>query len=244
MKAVTLTFLLWIAGIMVAIAALIIIWTWLLSLLYGSCWADARTELRDFGSEIEGGIRGPSIPAIKYRLDIGGCIAGVVFVNGRNDTIYSTIIEDECSEYSGYRSYMIAIPREFLAAQGDKELQEKLQSRHDEVEEQLGKKLDELKKTLSAWDVIKLYIKKKMGKIPPSYCYEFEHDFTAESIKSIPEGFPADFNAGGEPICLQASPRATTAGGFNYYITTYTCPPDEPPEELARSDSGQEEYVQ
>lgn len=231
--AVTIDLLLWVAGTLLAIIFFIgIVWPWLLSIWYGSCWADARTDLREFGNEIEGAIRGPTSPPIEYRLTIGECIAGVIFINGEEARDkYNKLFEAECSEYSGYKSYMIAIPKEFILVQKDPKFIK-------EFEEQIK----DLKESSKVWDAIKLWIKNKMGRVPDSYCYEFEHDFTSESIKSIPEGFMSDWknkwNPGTEPYCLKAGPVELSVGGFNYYIKPFTCPATEKDELLQEGESG------
>lgn len=215
--AVTIDLLLWVAGTLLAIVFFIgIVWPWLLSIWYGSCWADARTDLKEFGNEIEGGIRAPNSQPIRYKLTIGDCIAGVIFVNGedaRNE--YNKLFEAECSEYSGYKSYMIAVPKEFILAQKDPEFLEKF-----------GDKVNELKEAFKWWDAIKLWVKNKMGRVPDSYCYEFEHGFSNNEY-SMPEGFMDDWknnwNPGTEPYCLgvEAVPYDNS---FNYKIEQVPCP--------------------
>lgn len=225
--AVTIDLLLWIAGTLIAIVFFIgIVWPWLLSIWYGSCWADARTDLREFGSEIEGAIRGPG-HKVDYKLTIGDCIAGVVFVNGNESRDkYNTLFEAECSEYSGYKSYMIAIPEEVIRTLKDPSFKEKYKE-----------EIEKLKKNFKVWDAIKLWIKDKMGRVPPSYCYEFEHDFTPGSIKSLPDNtFLEDmtevnfdiknWNTGEEPYCLQAE-YVGNGNGFRYLITKIQCPAAE-----------------
>jgi hypothetical protein len=209
--------ILFIGGIVIAISFAVFMFViFIPSIVYGSCWAGARTELRDMGREIEGAIRSPSSPPLFYRLDMGNCIAGVVFINGREDPAYSKIISEECSEYSGYKSYMITIPSEFLLVQKDKDL-----------EDELGKSLDDLKSTLSAWDIIKLYMKKKIKTVPSTYCKEFEHEFSVSGINSIPEDFPKSFNTGTEPYCFEISPVPTSGGDFNYQIKKVPCPAEK-----------------
>lgn len=220
---VTHTMILWVAGTLITLFVfIIIVWPWLLSVWYGSCWSDARSDLRGFGREIEGAIRSP-YSALDYRLSIGSCIAGVVFINGRDDINFSGLIKEECEDYSGYKSYMIVIPEEYPKTLTSKKVPESLE---DYVER--------LKDSMSVWGKIKLWINDKLGRIPSSYCYEFEHDFTMDSIKSIPEGFYGgwlnknNWNTGGEPYCLEVSYRGTTGEGYNYQIKPDTCPAKAP----------------
>ena len=215
--AVQIDLLLWVAGTLIAIVVFTgIVWPWLLSVWYGACWSDARSDLREFGHEIEGGIRNPSSMPIDYRLTIGDCIAGVIFVNGEEKRDeYNSLFEAECGEYSGYKSYMIAIPKEYVLAQNNPSFRE-----------EFNEQIDDLKKSLSVWSAIKLWIKDKMGRVPSSYCYEFEHSFT-NSIESIPSGFMNDWknkwNPGTEPYCLRVSP-VPSGDGFSYKIATEPCP--------------------
>ncbi len=222
---VTHTMILWVAGTLITLFVfIVIIWPWLLSVWYGSCWSDARSDLRGFGREIEGAIRSP-YSALDYRLSIGSCIAGVVFINGRDDPNIPKFVTKRCEGYDGYKSYMILIPEEY-----PKTLKSK------DVPESLKDKLEKLKDSISVWGAIELWINDKLGRIPSSYCYEFEHDFTTDerSIKSIPEGFyegwlnENNWNTGSEPYCLRVSYRETTGGGYNYHITQETCPAKAP----------------
>lgn len=213
--AVTIDLLLWIAGTMIAIVFFIgIVWPWLLSIWYGSCWADARTDLRDLGSEIEGAIRSPNSPPIEYSLTIGDCIKGIVFINGKDNPDYYKILNKECSQYSGYKSYMIAIP-----IKPDPEYET----------EGIAEKSKDWQETLSAWDKIKLWLKEKMGRNLPEYCYEFEHAFSPSGINSIPAGYTDpmknDFNSGTNTYCLHISPEHTAVDSdYNYRILEVPCP--------------------
>jgi hypothetical protein len=236
--AITIGILFWVVVVVSTVFILTgVVYPWTLSLWYGSCWADARANLRDLGSEMEGAIRSPNSPPIEYRLTIEECIAGVILVNGKeNRDEYSKLFDAECREYTGFKSYMIAIPYEVILTIEDPEFA-KLNEKYQEM-------LKDLKDSLKIWDVIKLWIKDKMGRIPPSYCREFEHEFSSSpsSIKSIPKGFMGDWknmrNTGKEPYCLHIYPReiAGTQGGFNYVIEQKTCPP-EPPEEPTRDEN-------
>jgi hypothetical protein len=221
--AVTTDLILWVAGTLIAIFVFVgIVWPWLLSIWYGACWADARTDLRGLGQEIETGIRAPVQKGITYELNMGDCVAGVVFVNGREDPVYSKFIEEECSEYSGYKSYMVAIPKEAILAMKNPEFVK-------EYEEMYKEKFENLKDSLDFWDAVKLWVKEKTGRVPPSYCYEFEHSFSGSGKDSIPSDFweglleAENWNKGTGPYCLQIDP-VPTADSFDYRITPYVCP--------------------
>ncbi len=222
--AVTIDLLLWVAGTLLAIFFFIgMVWPWLLSIWYGSCWADARTDLREFGSEIEGAIRGPGTELENYRLTIGSCIGGVVFINGKDYPDAPDFLKEECSEYTGYKSYMVVVPKEIFPLLNDEGFLKKI-----------GKKVNSFWEALSVWDKITLYLKEKMGKVPPTYCYEFEHDFssTEGTIKSIPAGFwdnigdEKNWNTGAEPYCLDVA-YVPASDGYNYAITQKACPAKE-----------------
>ena len=206
--------LLWVAGTLITIVVFTgIIWPWLLSLWYGSCWADARSDIRELGSEIEGSLRGPGRSA-DFRLNIGSCIAGVVFINGGVNSEYKNVIADACEDYDGYKSYIIVIPEEFLIAQKDPSFTEKM-----------TKTINDIKSTLSVWDKISLFVKDKMGRVPPTYCYELEHGFSTEY--SIPEDYPDSWNKGGEPLCLRVSTTSLGESDYNYRIEEIQCKVEE-----------------
>ncbi len=228
---VPIDFMLWVAGTLIAIVVFVaIIWPWVLSFWYGGCWSDARTDIRDLGSEIETGIRSDNPGQfVRYRLSVGDCIGGVAFINGREDPAYSGFIQKECEEYSGYKSYMILFPKEYMLAKDD-EYQKGL-------DEELEEKIDNLKDAMSYWEAFKLWVKEKTGRVPPVYCYELEHAISEDSIKSLPEGFYQDpftesnWNSGTD-YCMLITPRPTSSpGDFNYDIESITCPPRESPEE-------------
>lgn len=230
--AISLELVLFVAGTLITIVFFTtIVWPWLLSIWYGSCWADGRDDLKLLGNEITMATRPHSPPRVQ-RLAIGDCIAGVVFINAEDaPLIYSYIIDEECSEYDGYKSYMIALPSEYLSIQLGDDVKDEILKRHRELEgtakETLEEKLDDLRKRLSTWDIIKLYIKNKMGRVPPSYCYEFEHGFESET--AMPKGLdPLDsstWNTGKEPYCIEIEP-VTLEGkekDFTYRLTQVQC---------------------
>jgi hypothetical protein len=224
-----LDFILWGAGTVMAIVVFVgIVWPWLLGIWYGACWADARTDLREFGHEIESKIRSSNQNQyLDYRLSLGDCIAGVIFIDGEEERDeWSGVLGAECSEYSGFKSYMIAVAKEYILVQDDPSFIEKFK-----------KQIDELKKKLSVWEAVKLWIKDKMGRVPSSYCYEFDHSFTSDSIKSIPKGFSITdskvWNNGTAPYCVRVAPRGISnePGAYNYHMTLIPCPARELTEE-------------
>jgi hypothetical protein len=240
---VTHTIILWVAGTLITIVVFTgVIWPWLLSIWYGSCWADGRTDLKTFGNQMSMATS-PWSPAKTERLTIGDCIAGVVFINANDEPLlYSHIIEDKCSEYDGFKSYMIALPREYLEMQFDDDIREKILKKHKELEDTLGKKLDELRKTLGTWEIITLYLKDKIGRVPPSYCYELEHPIHTDVISgekkpvtTIPAGLDPlkkeTWNTGKEPYCIKIepvemdvmNPDGSVKKDFTYKLTPVQC---------------------
>jgi hypothetical protein len=226
---VTVSIILFVAGTLMTIVFFVmVVWPWMLSIWYGSCWSDARSDLKGLATEIESGVRYPG-SEINYRVSFGDCIAGVVFVNGKDDPSFSKLLADRCSSYDGYKSYMLVIPREYPLSMNPNSLP-------TELYESIKDKLKSLKDSISVWEAIKLWVKDKVGKIPNTYCYEFEHAFTistldSDKIISLPEGFKdnwlnqAYWNTGKDPYCIKVSCTPTSDGGCNYLISPYTtCP--------------------
>jgi len=211
------------AGILFGILAGIGVWYWGESIWYGACWSSAKSNLKSLASEMNS-IRNPDSKPIEHRLKLQSCIAGVVFINGRKDTDFSGFVSEECGEYSGYKSYMIAIPKELILVMNDEGFKK-------EFEEKYKKKLEKIRDSLKAWDVVKLWMKDKFGRVPPSYCKEFEREFSPSGEDSIPRGFregwleQENWNSGAEDYCLEISAvRIAGTEDFNYRIDARGCP--------------------
>jgi hypothetical protein len=220
---VTIDLIMWVAGTLIAVMVFVgIIWPWLLGIWYGSCWTGSRTDLRSFGHEIEGGVRGVD-QFIDYDLSLGTCIAGVVFINSgdaRNE--YYDLFKEECGEYSGYKSYMVAIPSEYLLALKDPE----------GFNKEFDKELETLKDSMEYWSAVKLWIKDQTGRVPSSYCYEFEHSFSySGDVISIPEGFidsplsRENWNRAATEYCLRVT-GIQAGDDYTYRIDPRVCPVD------------------
>ena len=208
--------------VMIIISTLII--TSINSMWYGTCWGNARNEMRSFGKLVDS-IKSPdSIPFV-HPLSLGSCIGGVVFVNGKNSDnkipYIDGLLKEECSEYSGYKSYMVAIPTEAIHVLEDPQFQEKYGEFYEE-------QMKEFRENVKVWDAVKLWFKDKVGKIPPSYCWEFEHEFSSQSIISLPTDFHKNIFTNwntGKTYCLKVSTVAVSSGQgtptsneFNYKI--------------------------
>jgi hypothetical protein len=226
---VVVELLLFIFGTLITIMIFVgVIWPWITGIWYGECWAESRMEVRKLGHELEGGIKTPdSNPTDEVRLNLGPCIAGMLFLNGKDnpDALpnVDNILDAECESYDGYKSYMLLIPQEYVRAIND-----------PEYEKEFGKDtMDKIKDTFSYWQRIKNWVADKFGKVPDPYCYELKHDFSSGSIKALPAGFftkewakPENWNPGTDPYCVRAK-GAGSGSDYLYEIYEVTCSPTE-----------------
>ena len=228
---VTVELLLFIFGTLITIMIFVgVVWPWITGIWYGECWQESRMEVRKLGHELEGGIKTPdSKPIDEVRLNIGSCIAGVLFLNGKDnqDKLHhvDNILDAECESYDGYKSYLLLIPQEYVRALSD-----------PDFKKDLGEEtVDKIKDTFSYWQRFKNWMADKFGKIPDPYCYELEHDFSSGSIKALPTKFfneswadPENWNPGTEPYCVTA--RGVSGNpDYVYLIEEVTCSPKKTP---------------
>ena len=211
---VTHTTILWVAGTLTTIVFLTtVLWPWMLGMWYGYCWSDVRSDVRELGAEIKGGVRFPQ-SAIEDRLLFEECVAGVVFINGRDDPAFSEYIRDQCEDYDGYKSYIIAIPSEIL-----REIKKEDRGTFQKVTDFFS--------LMKQWDNVKAFMKEKTGKVPKPYCYEMEHAFSPSSDKSIPKGFYDNLgkmNTGQMLYCVEVFYQETNTDDFNYLLDVVNCP--------------------
>lgn len=212
-----------IGGILMGIVAGVMIWDWGESIWYGSCWGSAKSELKSLKSDINSAIRNPQSPPIEdYKLGLGSCMYGVVFINGRdNPDLYKKIISVECSQYSGYKSYIIASP---ICPGVEAEIEEESGGIVNTVKRKFKDWFD----MLPSWDKLKAWLNDKMGRTPTPICMEFEHEFSPSGDDSIPPGFTnpdkPECNIGANTYCLDIAPVPVGENDFNYKIDVHICP--------------------